>query len=266
MVSGENMGESLEILNKSGFPFQMYIQSLVDQNFNKLKWQNYVSEERWVDSVSKEEGFIDLILRHHTEPIRLVIECKRLEGKWNFLVNYGKNIATPESKILIADTESKKILWLNNGIIPKTVDASFCKLENGEQKKDNRLLEDIAGDLLVGMESFAKKEMEFYIKKIINHPYHQTNLAYIPIIVTTAELQKFIFDPNNFNLEQGRIIAGEAETIPFIRFTKNMATKIEEVRTEDLNRYTDYSKAFDRSVYIVNALHFVEFLESLYVI
>jgi hypothetical protein len=64
-----------EIVNESGYPLQIRLEKWIEDTWREHKWKVLVSEHRWVNSETKDEGFIDLVLEKG-ENQKLVIECK----------------------------------------------------------------------------------------------------------------------------------------------------------------------------------------------
>lgn len=80
-----------EIVNHSGYPLQMCLHEKILETQRQHSWQVLVPEHRWLNADNHKDGFIDLVLGHSRFPIRLVIECKRVSGSWNFLVSSNQN-------------------------------------------------------------------------------------------------------------------------------------------------------------------------------
>lgn len=256
------MNKSEKIINESGYPLQIFIEDLIEENKKETIWKIQVSEHRWINDQTKDEGFIDLVLRNTDDNFRMIIECKRIIGKWNFLIPKKNFSDTGDLKILSMNYNSKEYKWPIGHFTPNSYESSFCVMENGE-KKDSRTLEKISSELLLSLEYFAKSETEFKVSLLNDNPpiFGQEFKAYIPIIITTADLQVYKFDPKDFDVKIGEITEGEFETVPFIRFRKNLSSHIKYTDIKKKYDFSELNKEYDRSVFIVHAEYFIEFLK-----
>jgi hypothetical protein len=258
------MKTSEDIVNESGYPLQIYLENLVkEQDKDKdFIWRFQQSEHRWIDEHSKEEGFIDLVLKNKRGNYRIIIECKRITGKWNFIVQEQAQEITYDSKILRVDYQTLNYSWPNFHLKPASYEAAYCVMET-EGKRDTRSLEKISGELLLSLEYLAIDETEFLVKTFPEkNPLLDNEICYVPLIVTTADLQLFTFNPKDFDIKTGKIIKSSGESVQYIRFKKNLSSHI---KFENLGKNYDYSKEnkeFDRTVFIVHAEYLIEFLKS----
>jgi hypothetical protein len=257
--------ETKGIINDSGYPLQILIEHLVKTQLHENGWAVLVKEHQWSDPDTGNEGFIDLILGSHQYNIRLIIECKRVSGKWNFLLPTG-TYPSGQTRLLFAGRKSIEtpwnITWKDGFINPECEDAVYCVMEV-EGKKDNRTLEKYSSELLNALESLAQQETK--INNFPNIPLKNVQLPpvnamyYMSIIVTTAKLQKCVIDPLKINIDDGKIDNGIVSQIPFIRFRKNLPS-IFETDNSKITNIKEMNLANERSVFIVQADKFVEFL------
>jgi hypothetical protein len=84
----ENSDEKLmNLVNTSGFPFQIAISNLVKERKDEHGWSVFSSEAPWDNPVTGRSGYIDLILQNSHDTQLMVIECKRVrDARWVFLV------------------------------------------------------------------------------------------------------------------------------------------------------------------------------------
>ncbi len=76
-----------DFVNQSGFPLQIAVANTVNQSTKGNGWNALYTEHAWHDSVTGEDGFIDLVLRNRHTGWTLVVECKRvLDSSWIFLI------------------------------------------------------------------------------------------------------------------------------------------------------------------------------------
>jgi hypothetical protein len=255
-----------DIINDSGYPLQLCLEEIINDSWSKHYWNVIAKEHRWINNKTNEEGFIDLILGHKTYSYRLVVECKRLAGSWNFLLpTQVQDHLTGYIRTLNADYNSKQFYWQKGEFYPRTFESMFCVPEI-EGKKDNRTIEKIAGELLLSIESLAKEELNIEIDKkeqaiYKKEPYPGKNLmCYIPIIVTTSKLKVCRFNPKDISSENGELNESKFEDIEFIRFCKNFATDIKTMEIEKIKSLEDSNKQNNRTVFIVQACKLLDFL------
>jgi hypothetical protein len=252
-----------DIVNDSGYPLQLRLEEIISTTKNSHDWRVLAKEHRWVNLNTNEEGFIDLILEHKTRNWRLVVESKRVaEASWNFLLPNEAHQLVSQLRILRADFTYKQALWLKDDLPPKSYESAFCVPEI-QKAKDNRTLEKIAGDLLLSLESLASEEISI-IQKMHQTPnrFSDDKMFYIPVIVTTSKLRVCIFNPSDVNIEDGKIKSSDIEEIKYIRFCKNLATNVNYIKPEILH-LRDANKENDRTVFIVQATDFLEFIKAL---
>ncbi len=85
--------ELFDLVNNSGFPFQMAVSEAVEKSSRDHGWTLMTGEYPWKHARGTSEGYVDLVLRHSNhDAVRAVVECKRVSGdaKWAFLVPKGK--------------------------------------------------------------------------------------------------------------------------------------------------------------------------------
>lgn len=255
-----------EIINSSGFPLQMRLEQLINDTKQDHGWSVLVSEHRWEDLSSKDEGFIDLILRHKSLGYHLVIECKRFIGSWFFLVPNLDPQKKDRLKVLSSANLTGSLLWEDVPLNPTSFETKYCIMES-QEKRDKRTLEKMAGDLLLSMEQVANDEWELI--KSMSYRNQQDirsipTITYIPILITSASLFTYKFDPSQIDLDKGELNFLEDNLSPckFIRFRKNLATKMayNDTRVDTL---FDLNRESDRSVIVINSEFILDFLQML---
>src|SRR5262245_35130691 len=81
--------ELLRVINGSGFPLQIAVQHLVEQN--GAGWRVRHTEHAWNNQIDGLSGFIDIVLQHPKTLDSLVLECKRVQNaSWLFLSDSGE--------------------------------------------------------------------------------------------------------------------------------------------------------------------------------
>jgi hypothetical protein len=256
------MKSAQEIVNESGYPLQLHLEKLITSSIETQNWKILAKEHRWVNADTKEEGFIDLILERERYLLKLVIECKRILGNWIFLVPKNQFMSTREVRILYTDYGTSNFLWTTKSLYPESHESQYCVLETGG-KKDSRTLENIAGESLLSLEYLAIQEADLLKPIVDNIGLPNQSMFYLPIIVTTANLQSMVFDRTTVNIENGQVTDGEVTPIDYIRFRKNLATNIEYNNPGKIFTLDQLNQENDRSVFIVQAKSFIRFISML---
>ncbi len=150
-----------DIVNNSGYPLQMCLHEKITETQGQHHWKVLVPEHRWVNQENHEEGYIDLVLGHDRYSIRLVIECKRVRGSWNFLVSSDKNDSSSTlGKVLKASSNPKFLCWEEGCVSPGSHASMFCVPEVSGQN-DKRTLENIAGGYYCLQRHWLKKNCDY---------------------------------------------------------------------------------------------------------
>jgi len=263
------MKTTQDIINDSGYPLQIHLEKWIEETRKYHKWQVLVREHRWVNTETGDEGFIDLVLEHASYNMRLVVECKRILGNWTFLLPSMNPNIEHKVRILCADYKTYKLTWDDSNMTPDSYEAAYCVMET-DGKKDTRTLEKFSGELLLSSEYLAKENTELIklLQEQSKMPVVNTSqqaMLYLPIIVTTATLQKLTFDPSNIDIKNGKINESNTGPIEFIRFRKNLATNIKNIKHEESSLYTlrELNRENDRTVFIVQAENLINFLSRI---
>jgi len=247
-----------EIVNESGYPFQILIEHLVSSSTHEHQWSVISHEFPWTNQETREQGFIDIVQEFSGKVIRMVVECKRHSGNWIFLTPESNVNETRMAKVLRISEPEFKPYWSNENIIPSSRSSIFCVKFN-EGKKDGRTLEEMSNDVLLSTEALAKVEMDLRGKLQAKWK----NKVYVPVIVTTAELSRMVFSEKDIDKEFGTIATNKAEIeqIPYIRFTKSFITNLDKEYKENAT-LNDVYKENERTVFVVQAKFFVGFLKE----
>lgn len=257
-----------EILINSGYPLQIAIEHLVKKPSKEIPWAIITREKRWFNKMANEGGFIDLVLTYQSQwsrakqslrmQTRLIVECKRYDGIWYFLIPSTENRSQEKSWLLHHHRKAGVLYWEEMYYYPPSEEAPFCipMIKNKtEYQKDTRTLENISGEVLLSLESCATEEGKIDLRKI-GHNY------YLPVIVTTAALKCLVVDPATINLEDGTFPVNGSKDVSWIRFRKNLGlSSISNLQPSSFSDMSELSTADDRTIYIVQANEFVNFLK-----
>ena len=248
-----------KLVNSSGFPLQIGLKQKIETTFNYSKWKVSASEHPWKNIHSGENGFIDLVLINQHETETLVVECKRVkDAEWIFLCPHP-SLNPPMRRHAKAwvnytpNNETKSFNWLDLNPEPVTPQSEFCTV-HGQDAKSKPMLERVAAELVEATEALATEE--YYLKK---NEYHYLNVFY-SIIVTTAELKICKFDPNKVSIKNGEIDNCEFESVPYLRFRKSLTARLND--NPCYNSIAEASKSMERTVFVINSEHFIDFLSE----
>jgi len=256
-----------DIVNGSGYPLQIYLEEWIRETYRQHRWEVLVREHRWVNAETNDEGYIDLVLEKKEWDLRLVIECKRINGSWTFLLPSKEPIIKSKVMGLMAYHVPTTYAWKELAIEPNSPEAAFCVMETGGQN-DTRTLEKMAGGLLLSLEHLAVEETDqfnLFINSLQSpDSVGATRMFYLPIIVTTASLQTIAFDPSSIDVKNGKINENEGtvSAVEYIRFRKNLATTVRK-EAAPLETLAHINRSNDRTVLIVQAESFINFLSKI---
>lgn len=253
---------SEDIVNKSGFPLQIALEHKIGRkNTSHQGWRVIYSEHAW--KLNNESGFIDLILEWSGGVIVLVVECKRvLDTTWLFLNSQGELNNRRHTKAWVSQWTSrenkdflKKFYWMNLAIDPSSPECEYS-IVRGQDSKSKPMLERTAATLVTSTEAFANEE-----KNALNK-FHDLRI-YFNVIVTTAKLNVCEFSPEQISTSDGIINDSKFTEVPFLRFRKQLQTDIEPELYKEFNfNYNEIAREKENSVFVVNAEHIEEFLNS----
>jgi len=170
-------------VNESGFPLQIWVQHRVEETRADHGWTVLTSEHRYLDADGI--GFADLTFSNRM--MRAIIECKRHDATWTFLITRADERNVARTRSLWAARQKRQSGWLwgyfDRQSPPASMQSSFCVIKRAGGNREQ--LEVTAGALVRAMESIAVSEMRML----------RTDLAfYVPVLVTTANLLVIEFD------------------------------------------------------------------------
>ncbi len=239
------------IVNASGYLFQLRVADEVSKSTKTHGWYVASFEHPWRDKESGREGFIDIVLKRQNNPmLRVVIECKRpLDGIWVFLVDEHRGERITECRCLSTyhmPPEEPRANWNNLRVDPGSSEAVFCAVR-GKGEGDKPMLERICGQLLDAVDCLAVQEFELDKWSVPTHPRR----FYFPAIVTSAQIVVCRFDTSKVSLENGKMPEGKFQDVPFVRFTKSLATELNpEAPVQSLEQV---AKELKRTVLVIQA-------------
>jgi hypothetical protein len=273
----KSSGSLIDLLNGSGFPFQIGVKEQINATNDERGWSVVAEEHPWKDSNHDKDDYIDLIAEWNRNVVfRLVIECKRVnsEAKWIFLTPRGSEIKRGRLSAFWVGRvglPGDKRGWIDLMLRPDSAEAAFCTIHR-ESDTNRPMVERIADKLLPAVEAVGVQE-QVRTNRFDDH-YGQERLL-VPMIVTNATLFTATFGSENVSMESGCISPSDCETkvVPFVRFRKSLWTGHERsdlgfhhISHENLkDPLTSVSRASERTILVVNASALAQTLESFYV-
>ena len=247
-----------DLINYSGFPFQTKVAEII-RNIGKSSGLSVTSEEHhWKNNDSQEEGFIDIVASNYAEVLRFVIECKRKDETWFFLLPSNYKRKNTNRLLWGAKKNTKKAIDYANFITSDGLYETNQCIMQSKNGKLNVLFEKICSDLLASVEMLSNQDLQVEIQE-------RKYRVYFPLIVTTAKLVSVEYDNNTLDIITGKFpepISGEQiKEVPIIKFRKSFSTTIEYLhKVDSLEQAYHYSQ---RTVFVVNSAYIKEFFDLL---
>jgi hypothetical protein len=134
-------------------------------------------------------------------------------------------------------------------LFPGSTSSEFCVVSTSESGRNQRLLERDAGLVVRGTDAFAQDFRQRFRPE--RDPAPPTACLFVPVIVTNAPIYTARYGPPDVSLESGEfsVPPREIDNVPWVRFRKAFTSD----GGPDLG---------DRSVFVVHAASFVEFLRQ----
>jgi len=250
--------DALKLANDSGFPLQIAIERAVTETSASHGWKVRYTEHAWVNASDKQSGFADLILEDRYGTAFLVVECKRVrQATWLFMNSTGQANPRRNSKAWISHYASGRMAhfgWHDIAIEPECPESIFCAVRGQSTNDRSTLLERIGGEVISATEAIANEERDYRLQS------QETMRLYFNIIVTTADLKVAKFDPAGVSLADGTIPDAEFDSVPFVRFRKQLSMRSFSLGPSDYEKGTNVSKLRENTVFVVRADAFVDFL------
>jgi len=248
--AGEAVPESvLAALQSSGFPFQTAVAHVVNPS---LGWSLRESEYPW-QTPGGDGQFLDIVATNGV--FFLTIECKKTRKEiLTFLRPLGQShtglvegFRCLRARQMFDSTRRREIFCEEWALKPPSTYSEFCVVSTSESGRDQRLLERDAGFVVRATDAFAHDLRERFQPD--RDAALSTACLFLPVIVTNAPIYTARYTPTEVSLESGEflILPHEIENAPWVRFRKAFTSD----GGPDLG---------DRSVFVVHATSFAEFL------
>jgi hypothetical protein len=247
-------------VNSSGFPLQIGIQNQVEKSFDVHGWTILSREQPWYNKETGNNGFVDLVLSNKEDTQRIIVECKRVrDTKWIFLNPSAEYTERRHATFWLTSIDNnnntKFFNWTDAAIDPPSSESEFCVVP-GQDNRSKPLLERTAAEQVEATEAIAYEESQLH-----KHDASHFLGFYFPVIVTTAELQICSFNPNDVCIKKGEVEKCKFKIVPFVRFRKSLTTRQQSYAGK--KNLKDIIRAKERTVFIVSASQFIEFIQKL---
>jgi hypothetical protein len=257
---------TLRNANDSGFPLQIAVARQVNETSLDHGWRVRYTEHSWSNSPEgNQSGFIDLVLEDKHRSSFAVIECKRVrDTEWIFLHSAGRAPSERSAKGWVSRYANGNITrfgWHDLWPYPACVEAEYCVIRGQSGHDKATLLERLGGELIEATEALAAEERDFR-----SNDFESIKL-YLTLIVTTADLKLGTFDPSKISLIDGKIPDATFESVPFLRFRKQLSAKRNRLLPSDYEAKTGSSVAHakEHTIFVIRADALPRFLKDLHV-
>jgi hypothetical protein len=245
-----------KLVNQSGFPLQLAVDRLVQDQADQLGWSVLYREHGW-KHVDGQAGFIDLVVEDRHGSSVLVLECKRvLEADWLFLEPSPAATPTLNTRLWVTNSGNhgrEHFGYFDALAKPESQESMYCVVA-GQDAKSRPLLERLAAELTAATEALALEE-----HPIIARRGHGLRM-YAPVVVTTARLYVSKFEPKDVALEAGEARSVSHREVQWVRFRKPLSSEFA-VQPKDTDwRFSDLALAKEKQVFVVRATGLSSFL------
>jgi hypothetical protein len=243
-----------DIVNQSGFPLQIGVESLVQRTKDQHGWKVLFTEHSWKNELDNDSGFVDIVIENQYGTVVLVLECKRvLDSSWIFLIP-GQNVSSRRhAKAWISfNTDSTTYFdWADLAADPRSPQSQYCVIP-GQDPKSKPMLERVAAELVSATEAIAFEEKRYkpQTKGLVR--------MYFSVIITTAKLRVSTIDPEKISLADGKIADAQFKEVPFVRFRKQLSTR---PRSSALD-IRGAAREKEHTVFVVNSESILDFLSA----
>ena len=256
-------------IRASGFPFQAKIQHLLE---SAAGWSVVGSECSWRND--DKEGFLDIVASG--DDISLAIECKRVGSvsdrqKKKHGVEVFEGAPKKSFVFLCRENESESYSETTRAVVTRFLDEADVAddpIKDVGISSEERFYEPASYEtslcVTVDLNDWAQM-IEREVSELVRGTHHyaaemysflwsvgaSNDAVFLPVFVTTSPLFVLNCDPKDVSIEDGdfRFAASDIRPVSWIRFKKSfMAIGADST---------------DRTVFVVQAKSFAEFLEKL---
>lgn len=249
---------ALRTLNDSGFPLQVAVQRCINETTSQHGWQVKYSEHAWLDHRDGRCGFLDLVLQNEHGTSYIAVECKRpRDTEWVFLQSDGtvqKRVHAQGWVSYFTGGEMPRFGWSQLAVDPACPEAKFCAVRGQNTSERITLIEKTAAELTLATECLAMEHKNY------RHPTSDDLKLFFSVIVTTAKLTVARFDPTAISLSDGTLGKAEFESVPFVRFRKQLGVHHSLLTPDQYLAGSDIAYMKESTVFVVSAEFVTTFL------
>ena len=255
--------EARNILNASGYLFQLRVRHEIESTQSDHGWRVSRWEEPWKHPEGG-TGFTDLVVSEPMFGTRLVMECKRhVDGNWVFPISDDRVAERRHVRVLEVEKEERGsigVVWHDLTSTLVCHESEFCVIDRKKGRQD--LLEDVSRTLLDEVDIEASKAaQELRTSERTGNP-GAFRVCIVPVVVTNALLSVVTVHLDGISLLDGKAPDDvPVEPVPFVRFRKTLA--LPGPSPIGARYHTDHRGPTERTVFVVQAQHIVEFLKGM---
>jgi hypothetical protein len=152
--------------------------------------------------------------------------------------------------------------WIDVPFLPGSPEANYCVIRKNNQRSQE-LLEKVAAEVVRAVDALAAQESaaNFRVTRAsVAGPAEALKRVYVPMIVTTAKLYICDADYEKVDLQTGEVPGPTAIEVPAVRFMKSLVSL--DPRLSSANTAEEFAQQSERSVVVVQAAHFADFLNG----
>ncbi|HZF11500.1 MAG TPA: hypothetical protein VFE33_22145 [Thermoanaerobaculia bacterium] len=259
----KNKTNSINLIGASGFPYQIRVQHEVEVHSERHGWAVVAPELRWTDASTGSDGYADLVVEK--DDTRLILECKKAKEspKWVFLIPRHKwqeegGLSSATNARLFWTSHEEMEGWADIKVAPTSFRSAYCVIDR-KLDQANYMLEKICNSLLLSVESVARQELKTKNRRSIGF-----FIFYAAVIVTNAELEVCLLDPEDINLHSGTVEHGTEppgclREVQWIRFQKSLFSTARSPAADNLKGVNVQD---ERTVFVVRGDSLASFLEN----
>lgn len=236
-------------VNRSGFPFQLAVESVIRETEGTHKWRVVSSE------FPCRLGFIDLVLSQGD--LIATLECKKVEDQsWIFLAEEGQSQRINRCRLewfkpaSLRKVPSEAPIFASEfSMCEGSPESKFCVIPKG--KGPIQTIESVCTELLSASHALLEP---MDLKRPQNYQ------AVVPVLVTNAILKTCVYQPGELDIETGHLDKGMFSDTDFIRFRKPLVRDRSNFSATEPLELLNWSVDRERTVFIVHPKGLVRFL------
>ena len=250
----------LELVNRSGFPLQLVIEEQVRTLPRELGWEVAAREHAWEHPGLEKSGFVDLVAENQSRSLAVIVEAKRVQDSdWLFIRDSRERELVTRFRGWVNAINAGRVRhidWTELKVDPPTHEASFCVVR-GQDERSAPMLERVASELIEATSAIAFEDQRLHGRE------SWWVRTYCSVVVTTARLLVSSIDPGEISATDGKAKAASFAEVRWVRFFKQFSSH--RGSTPAASSLSELAKEKEQTVFVVQAQHFPEFLQELFV-